>query len=120
RKHGGTEELRCDLMLLGTGFNKEMPRVIRELGSSVSVDEVSVSRSYRMNLPPNVRAGAYLQGVNEATHGIADSLLSLLAVRSEEIVRDLVAHQHDDDGQQVHHQVPEQVHELVATVPVPS
>jgi L-ornithine N5-oxygenase len=60
-----------------------------------------------MNLPPTVRAGCYLQGVNEATHGIADSLLSLLAIRSEEIVSDLLAHR--------------QSHQLVAaTVPVPS
>lgn len=106
RKNGAAEELRCDLVLLGTGFNKQMPKVVRDLAASVSMDEVSVSRSYRMNLPPNVRAGCYLQGVNEATHGIADSLLSLLAVRSEEIVRDLLSHQ--------------PVHQLVATVPVPS
>lgn len=106
RKNGGSEEMRCDLVLLGTGFDRDMPKVVRDLAASVSMDEVSVSRSYRMNLPPNVRAGCYLQGVNEATHGIADSLLSLLAVRSEEIVRDLVAHQPS--------------HQLVATVPVPS
>jgi L-ornithine N5-oxygenase len=106
RKNGGSEELRCDLVLLGTGFNRQMPKVIRDLAASVSTEEVSVSRSYRMNLPPAVRAGCYLQGVNEATHGIADSLLSLLAIRSEEIVRDLLSHQ--------------QSHQLVATVPVPS
>jgi L-ornithine N5-oxygenase len=106
RKNGGSMEMRCDLVLLGTGFNKEMPKVVRNLAGSVSMNEVSVSRSYRMNLPPNVRAGCYLQGVNEATHGIADSLLSLLAVRSEEIVRDLLTHQ--------------PAPQLVATVPVPS
>ena len=106
RKNGGSEELRCDLMLLGTGFARAMPKAIRDLAASVSVEEVSVSRNYRMNLPPTVHAGCYLQGVNEATHGIADSLLSLLAVRSEEIVRDLLAHQPS--------------HQLVATVPVPS
>jgi L-ornithine N5-oxygenase len=106
RKNGGSEELRCDLVLLGTGFERAMPKTVRDLAASVSVEEISVSRSYRMNLPPTVRAGCYLQGVNEATHGIADSLLSLLAVRSEEIVRDLLAHQ--------------QSHQLVATVPVPS
>ena len=106
RKNGGSEELRCDLVLLGTGFEKAMPKAVRDLAASVSVEEVSVSRSYRMTLPPTVRAGCYLQGVNEATHGIADSLLSLLAVRSEEIVHDLLAHQ--------------QSHQLVATVPVPS
>jgi len=106
RKNGGSMEMRCDLVLLGTGFEREMPRVIRNLAASVSMEEVSVSRSYRMNLPPNVRAGCYLQGVNEATHGIADSLLSLLAVRSQEIVRDLLTHQ--------------PAPQLVATVPVPS
>jgi L-ornithine N5-oxygenase len=106
RKNGGAQELRCDLVLLGTGFERAMPKVVRDVAASVSVEEVSVSRSYRMNLPPTVRAGCYLQGVNEATHGIADSLLSLLAIRSEEIVSDLLAHQ--------------QSHQLVATVPVPS
>jgi L-ornithine N5-oxygenase len=106
RRNGGSEELRCDLLLLGTGFERAMPKVVRDLAASVSVDEVAVSRSYRMILPPRVRAGCYLQGVNEATHGIADSLLSLLAIRSEEIVSDLLAHQ--------------QSHQLVATVPVPS
>ncbi len=106
RKNGGSEEMRCDLVLLGTGFARQMPKAVRDLAASVSVEEVTVSRSYRMNLPPTVRAGCYLQGVNEATHGIADSLLSLLAVRSEEIVRDLLSHQ--------------QSHQLVATVPVPS
>jgi L-ornithine N5-oxygenase len=106
RKNGGSEELRCDLVLLGTGFEKEMPRAVRDLAASVSLEEVSVTRSYRMNLPANVRAGCYLQGVNEATHGIADTLLSLLAVRSEEIVRDLLSHQ--------------PAHQLLATVPVPS
>jgi len=33
----------------------------------------------------------YLQGVNEATHGIADSLISVLARRSQDIVNDLLA-----------------------------
>jgi L-ornithine N5-oxygenase len=44
-----------------------------------------------MRVPETVTAGCYLQGVNEATHGIADSLLSVLAARSGEIVADLSA-----------------------------
>lgn len=105
RKSGAVQELTCDLVLLGTGFVRSMPKLVRELAASVLLDEVSVTRSYRMNLPPTVRAGCYLQGFNEATHGIADSLLSLLATRSEEIVRDLLSHRHSS-------------HELAATVPV--
>ena len=55
------------------------------------VEEIEVSRAYRMITPPSVRAGCYLQGVNEDTHGIADSLLSVLAVRAGEIVDDILA-----------------------------
>jgi L-ornithine N5-oxygenase len=33
----------------------------------------------------------YLQGVNEETHGIADSLISVLAHRSQDIVDDLLS-----------------------------
>jgi L-ornithine N5-oxygenase len=106
RKNGTTEELSCDLVLLGTGFVRSMPKMVRELAASVMLDEMTVSRNYRLDLPPTVRAGCYLQGVNEATHGMSDSLLSVLAVRSAEIVGDLLAHQ--------------QAPQLVSTVPMPS
>ena len=33
----------------------------------------------------------YLQGVNEKTHGMSDSLISVLAHRSQDIVNDLLA-----------------------------
>lgn len=91
RKTGITRELRCDMVMLGTGFVKTMPTLVRDLATAVALDEVTVDRSYRMNLPSWVTADCYLQGVNEATHGIADSLLSVLAVRAEEIVSDLLA-----------------------------
>jgi L-ornithine N5-oxygenase len=92
RKSGACRELRCDVVLLGTGFVRDMPKLVRDLAGALAVDEVSVNRSYRVDLPPTVRAGCYLQGVNESTHGIADSLLSVLATRTEEIVHDLLAH----------------------------
>ena len=43
-------------------------------------------------MPGAAEAACYLQGMNEATHGIADSLLSVLAHRSQEITADLLAH----------------------------
>jgi L-ornithine N5-oxygenase len=92
RKNGFSDELRCDTMLLGTGFVKQMPKIIRDLAAAAGQAEVGVSRSYRMHLDPSFSAACYLQGVNEATHGIADSLLSVLAARSGEIVADLLAH----------------------------
>ena len=115
RKTGRSEEMTFDIVLLGTGFTKSMPKVIQDLATSVGVDTISVNRQYHMNLPPNITAGCYLQGVNEATHGIADSLMSVLAVRSEEIVMDLLDRRR---------QVPELVtshpsSELLARVPLP-
>lgn len=91
RKSGKSEERRFDVVLLGTGFEPGMPESVRRLGAALGLDDVTVNRSYRANLPPSVTAGCYLQGVNESTHGIADSLLSVLAVRSAEIVSDLLA-----------------------------
>jgi L-ornithine N5-monooxygenase len=91
RKSGGRTEVRCDVVMLGTGFVKEMPRVAQNLAAEVGASAVAVDRSYRMQLPENVTGRVYLQGVNEATHGIADSLISVLAARSSEIVADLLA-----------------------------
>lgn len=91
RLRGTTEELRTDLVFLGTGFESEKPALIRQAAASVGVEEITVDRNYRMVTPASVTAGCYLQGVNEATHGIADSLISVLAARAGEMVTDLLA-----------------------------
>jgi L-ornithine N5-oxygenase len=91
RKTGRPTELRCDVVLLGTGFAKQMPRIVQDMAAAAELDDITVSRSYRMSLPPSFTGTCHLQGVNEATHGIADSLLSVLAARAEEIVTDLLA-----------------------------
>jgi L-ornithine N5-oxygenase len=90
RRNGDETELPCDLVLLGTGFREEMPPLVRRMAEAVSREPVAVDRYYRMALPPSATATCHLQGVNEATHGIADSLLSVLGVRGEEIVTDLL------------------------------
>lgn len=105
RKTGQPEQLACDVVLLGTGFSRQMPRMVRELAASVLLEEIAVTRNYRLQLPPTVQAGCYLQGVNEATHGMSDTLLSVLSVRSGEIVNDLLSHQREP--------------QLMAKVPVP-
>ena len=91
RKSGRPAVLRCDVVMLGTGFVRDMPKLVHNLAATAGVDDITVTRSYRLNLPPRFVATCHLQGVNEATHGIADSLLSVLASRSEEIVSDLLS-----------------------------
>jgi L-ornithine N5-monooxygenase len=95
RKTGAVEELRCDLVLLGTGFQRRMPWMVRAVASSLGLDRVEVTRDYRLVVDGPAEAACYLQGVNEATHGIADSLLSVLAPRASDIVHDILGHRGD-------------------------
>lgn len=92
RKTGATQELRTDLVLLGTGFVRAMPRMVRDLGEALGLDRIEITRHYRLVLDRPATAACYLQGVNEATHGIADSLLSVLAVRAQDIAEDIFVH----------------------------
>ncbi|GAA1228755.1 L-ornithine N(5)-monooxygenase PvdA [Kitasatospora nipponensis] len=90
-RSGKVEPLACDLVLLGTGYDSQMPTLVRELAQRMALEEIAVSRSYRVDLGASARGALYLQGVNEQTHGIADSLISVLAHRSHDIVTDLLA-----------------------------
>ncbi|TDU74557.1 SidA/IucD/PvdA family monooxygenase [Streptomyces sp. KS 21] len=91
RMSGKTEPLRCDLVLLGTGYDPRKPALVRELAARVGIGEVTVSRAHRVELGESARGAVYLQGVNEETHGIADSLISVLAHRSQDILTDLLS-----------------------------
>jgi len=87
---GATRELRTDLVLLGTGFEPRMPETVRRLANAVGQREVEVTRDYRLVVDAPATAACYLHGVNEATHGIADSLLALLASRANDILQDVL------------------------------
>jgi L-ornithine N5-monooxygenase len=91
RTSGKIEPLRCDLVLLGTGYDPRMPALMRDLSAKIGLDQVSVSRCYRVDIGDSAWGALYLQGVNEETHGIADSLISVLAHRSRDILTDLLA-----------------------------
>jgi len=99
RKTGKVGELRCDLVLLGTGFVPRMPGLIRRLGAELGLDEITVTRNYRLVTDGPSTAACYLQGVNESTHGIADSLLSVLAIRAAEITTDILVYRAEIDSQ---------------------
>jgi len=91
RRTGLSEDLRGDVVMLGTGFEVGMPLAIRKLAAALGLEQVTVNRAYRLILPSTAVGACYLQGVNEATHGIADSLLSVLAARAGDIATDIIA-----------------------------
>jgi L-ornithine N5-monooxygenase len=91
RRTAAVTELARDVVFLGTGFSPEPPRLVRGLAAALGLPEVAVTRAYRLVLAEESAAACYLQGMNEATHGISDSLLSVLAMRAAEITRDILA-----------------------------
>jgi L-ornithine N5-monooxygenase len=90
RKNGKIEPMRCDAVFLGTGFDPRMPAMVRDVAQRVGLADITVSRRYRVDPADSAWGALYLQGVNEQTHGIADSLISVLAHRSREITEDLL------------------------------
>jgi L-ornithine N5-oxygenase len=95
RRTGAVTELRRDLVFLGTGFAWRTPRLVSELSAAAGLAEVEVTRRYRLVLAESSEAACYLQGVNETTHGIGDSLLSVLSRRAHDIVLDILEHRSD-------------------------
>jgi L-ornithine N5-oxygenase len=91
RTTGRVQAIACDLVLLGTGYQRQMPAVIRRLATDLGLTDVRVTRNYRLVTGMPGPGGCYLQGVNEETHGIADSLLSVVGPRAAEIVLDIVS-----------------------------
>ncbi|KAG8217718.1 L-lysine 6-monooxygenase (NADPH-requiring)-domain-containing protein [Butyriboletus roseoflavus] len=64
--------------------------------------KICISRAYRL-LPtthhgePKLQARIYVQGLAEETHGLSDTLLSVVGVRAGEVVDDLCKHFMSDD-----------------------
>jgi len=99
RMTGSSSELRADLLFLGTGFVREMPALIRRLGDALNLIHIQVNRQYRLIIEGPATAACYLQGVNDATHGIGDSLLSVIACRAGDIVNDIIEHRAGISGE---------------------
>lgn len=107
RRTGDVSALHLDLVFVGTGFVRQMPRMVRELGTQLGLAQMTVSRGYRLHIDEPSNAACYLQGLNEDTHGIADTLLSVLATRASDAVADLLGHRsHSSPQPNGHHATP--------------
>lgn len=95
----GGEVLDVDALMVATGYQRdaheellEQVRSLRPAGQATW----SPGRDYRVTLDAgkvSPQAGIWLQGCNEQTHGLSDSLLSILAVRGGEIVNSVFGEQ---------------------------
>jgi L-ornithine N5-oxygenase len=93
------EVLDVDAVMVATGYlrdaHEEMLDNVRSL-QPAGASGWNTGRDYRATLDGKkvaADAGIWLQGCNEKTHGLSDSLLSVLAVRGGEIVNSVFADQ---------------------------
>lgn len=95
RRGAGTREaLPADLLVLATGYT--WPRrhpLLDSLAPHLVLDAADgaprVERSYRVATAENRDFGIYLQGYAEGTHGLTDTLFSILPFRASEILADM-------------------------------
>jgi L-ornithine N5-oxygenase len=97
---GGRHERRYGAVVLATGYHRRIhEELLQPMGPWLAGGEVR--RNYRLPTVPGCTAGLYLQGCCEATHGLSDTLLSILPIRAQEIATALTADADRGDGQQI-------------------
>lgn len=90
------ETMQVDAVVLATGYDyPNPPEVLRPLDSFFTRKRgehaVDVGRDYRVRTDARLTAGVFVQGCNEATHGLSDTLLSILPFRAETILRSILS-----------------------------
>ena len=96
-RFGGAErELRCDGLVLATGYDHSLdPELFEDVLPLVETDDAGepvLSRSYRVRTTTETACGLYLQGCSEPSFGLGNTLLSQLPFRAQEIFEDIQAH----------------------------
>ncbi|QAX28380.1 lysine N(6)-hydroxylase/L-ornithine N(5)-oxygenase family protein [Leisingera sp. NJS204] len=81
-----------DLVILATGYRRRLGETLLA-GLEPHVHFESPDRNYRMRTCGTFRPRIFLQGYCEETHGLSDTLLSVLAVRVDEIAEALLTPQ---------------------------
>lgn len=79
-----------DLVILATGYQRQKHREILAPIAEY-MGNFEVDRNYQVKTHEQFQVPIFLQGYCEASHGLSDTLLSVLAIRSEEISTSLYA-----------------------------
>lgn len=108
----GNSEQRCfDIIVLATGYSRTahldlLAPLQRWLGPC------KVDRDYRIQTAADFVPGIYLQGGCETSHGLSDTLLSLLPMRANEIVDSLLTKMPVSDLRGDLNRIPRQTFEM--------
>jgi len=93
---GRSHTIAADVVVYATGYRPIDPSgLLGDVGAwcrRAEDGELLVERDYRLHTVEPLRAGVYLQGPTEHTHGISSTLLSTTAVRAGEILDSVLGH----------------------------
>ena len=73
-----------DVVILATGYARDAHRTLLD-PLAPYLGDFTVDRHYRLQGTPELKPGIFLQGACETSHGLSDTLLSVTAIRSDEI-----------------------------------
>jgi L-ornithine N5-monooxygenase len=86
-------ERRYDLVIAATGYKHDGHMdLLRPMIEQSQLGNWSVGKDYKLNIPSlplSQDTGIWVQGCNEETHGLSDTLLSALAVRAGQVVANI-------------------------------
>jgi len=80
-----------DAVILATGYERQTHRALLA-PLEAYLGDFEVDRNYRVITDERCKAGIYTQGFSQASHGLSDTLLSVLPIRAEEIAASLYEH----------------------------
>ncbi|MBW0234974.1 MULTISPECIES: lysine N(6)-hydroxylase/L-ornithine N(5)-oxygenase family protein [Pseudomonas] len=102
---GELSEQVYDAVILATGYERQMHRhLLAPLAEYLG--DFEVGRDYRVITDERCKAGIYMQGFSQASHGLSDTLLSVLPIRAEDISASLYAH---DKNRHTRHELAERL-----------
>lgn len=87
-----------DLVILGTGYQNSTPPLLREAARNLGAPTWNLTRNYRADIACVPGVSLHTLGVNEATHGISDTLLSVVGTRAQIVLEDMKSDIHSEQS----------------------
>jgi L-ornithine N5-oxygenase len=79
---------KYDVVILATGYDRSAPHAFLDPIRRY-VEGNALDRNYRLVMSPAFQPQIHLQGYSETSHGLSDTLISVLPIRAQEIADSL-------------------------------
>jgi L-ornithine N5-oxygenase len=88
KSNGSSRRSNYDAVVLATGYSRSMSHAFLEPIRRY-IEGAALDRNYRLVTSPVFRPQVHLQGYSETSHGLSDTLISVLPMRAQEIATSL-------------------------------